>query len=210
MKRCIIIAGGNCNISALKSFLSSEDYIIAADSGYSHCLKASIKPDLLIGDFDSFEGELPTDIKTITLPCQKDDTDLMFAARCGVDKGFTDFVIFGGYGSRPDQNYAMYQTLFWLKKHPNVKNCTAYCDGFEATALINELKEFHLNKNRYLSVFAFDGACEGVTIKGTDYDVTDAFFTPEFPVGVSNQADGVCSVSVKKGSLLIITVDKNI
>ncbi len=113
--RCVIIAGGDFD-AAERSVITPDDYVIAADSGYAVCIEYDIMPDLIVGDFDSFKGNLPDGIETIHLPTHKDDTDLLFAARCAADKGYRSVAILGGYGSRPDQNFAMYETLLWLRK----------------------------------------------------------------------------------------------
>lgn len=207
--RCVIVAGGD-RPSELPKKITEYDFVIAADSGLKFCLEANVRPDLIVGDFDSFLGALPEDIETVKLPTHKDDTDLLFAARCGIDRGFSKFTIFGGYGSRPDQNMAMFQTLCWIVEHSTGADATAICNGFEACVLKNQRKTFNTNKNRYLSVFAIDGNAEGVDIIGAEYPLTNATLTANFPIGVSNCAESDTVVSVQKGKLLIMWVDKNI
>lgn len=208
MKRCVIIAGGNCDLKQLK--FESSDFIIAADSGYDHCVKASLEPDLIIGDFDSIKSDLPSNIETIKLPEKKDDTDLLFALRMGLSKGFEDFVIFGGYGSRPDQNFAMLQSLYWLLEQGKDIDVTANCNNFSVSAIKNSSKIFSVNKNQYISVFALENS-KGVTINGAEYSLNNADLSPSFPIGVSNTGlDTEVTVSVKCGTLLVMVVDKNI
>lgn len=207
--RCVIVAGGD-RPRKLSEKITEGDFVIAADSGLKFCLEANVKPDLIVGDFDSFEGVLPQSVETIKLPTHKDDTDLLFAARCGVERGFSRFAIFGGYGSRPDQNLAMYQTLCWIVEHSTGADVTAFCNGFEACVIKNQSKTYILDKSRYLSVFAIDGDAEGVDIIGAEYPLTDATLTANFPIGVSNCAENKTTVSVKNGKLLIMWVDKDI
>lgn len=208
MKRCVIIAGGNCDLKQLN--IESSDFIIAADSGYDHCVKASLEPDLIIGDFDSIKADLPSNIETIKLPEKKDDTDLLFALRMGLSKGFEDFVIFGGYGSRPDQNFAMLQSLYWLLEQGKDIDVTANCNNFSVSAIKNSSKIFCVNKNQYISVFALENS-KGVTINGAEYSLDNADLLPSFPIGVSNTGlDTEVTVSVKCGTLLVMVVDKNI
>lgn len=206
--RCVIIAGGDCN-SSLLTKIGDSDYVIAADSGMYHCKAAGILPDLVVGDFDSFSGTLPN-TEIVHLPTHKDDTDLLFAARCGVERGFKSFAVFGGYGSRPDQNMAMMQTLVWLAKEIDGADISAVCNGFEIYAVRNGSRCFPRALNRYISVFAVDGCAKGVDITGAEYSLHDAVLTGDFPIGVSNEALNDTTVSVKNGTLLVITVDKNI
>ncbi len=208
-RRCIIIAGGDVEISRLKAFLCEDDFVIAADSGYRYCQNLNIIPDLLVGDFDSYIGELPKNLNVVKLPKQKDDTDLLYALRCGVERCFLEFVIFGGYGSRPDQSFAMYQSLLWLKNNQPNASCLAVCNGFEVTVLKNEKTDLFVGENRYISVFAFGGEAV-VDISGASYSVSDYKLTPDFPIGVSNEAVYSCTINVKSGAVLVMSVDKNI
>ena len=207
--RCVIVAGGD-RPTELFQKITENDFVIAADSGLKFCLEANVRPDLIVGDFDSFFGALPEGVETVKLPTHKDDTDLLFAARCGVERGLSRFAILGGYGSRPDQNMAMFQTLCWIVEQKEDADATAICNGFEVSVIKNQCKTFKADKNRYLSVFAIDGDAEGVDIIGAEYPLTNATLTANFPIGVSNCAESDTTVSVKNGKLLIMWVDKNI
>ena len=74
MKRatCYIIAAGE-HYSA-PSEPDSGDMVIAADGGYDYLCGFNIKPDLIIGDFDSL-GLVPSGSSVIKLPAVKDNTD---------------------------------------------------------------------------------------------------------------------------------------
>ncbi len=207
--RCVIVAGGDCTTFELQS-ICENDYIIAADSGLKVLNENSIIPHLIVGDFDSYDGKLPKDVDIIKLPTKKNDTDLLFAARQGVEKGFGDFLILGGYGSRPDQNFAMYQTLLWLAEQD--ATALAECCGFTATAVNNSKISFNVADDEYLSVFSFAGVSSGVHIKNADYPLENATLYPDFPVGVSNckSGGGEVTVSVKNGTLLVFKLKKNI
>ncbi len=209
MSRCVIVAGGDCDFSHFTE-LSGSDYIIAADSGLRHTNNIGITPNLIVGDFDSFTGELPNDIETFKLPTHKDDTDLLFALRCGVERGFESFLVLGGYGSRPDQNIAMLQSLKWVAENSSAQSIKAVCNGFEVSVIRNSSVELQLNRSRYLSVFCLGEQAKGVTITGADYFLDNATVTSSFPIGVSNEGDGKVKVSVGDGILFILTVDKDI
>lgn len=207
--RCVIVAGGDCKDL---SVINENDFLIAADSGLNVLLKNNITPSLIVGDFDSFDGELPSNVETIVLPTHKDDTDLLYAAKIGVERGFSTFLILGGYGSRPDQNYAMYETLLWLKRNEAVTNVKALCTDFYVTIILNESVELDLEINQYLSVFAFGGVADRVSVTGTEYELNDYTLKPGVPIGVSNEISnsGKISISVKNGALLVFVVNKNI
>ncbi len=206
---CVIVAGGDCDVLALANECIDK-YVIAADSGFYHCQNALVVPDLLIGDFDSYLGQIPQNVETVKLPVQKDDTDLMFAVRCACERNFDEILIVGGYGSRPDQNVAMFQTLSWLSHNAPQIGCSAKCIGFEAFVITNGSRTFKYSEDRYLSVFSFNGKAEGVTIKGAEYELNNATVLSSYPIGVSNVAVNDTLVSVRDGTLLVMLVDKNI
>ena len=81
MKRCFIFAAGS--FYGLRERPGDpDDFIVAADGGYRVCLDQRVKPDLLMGDFDSLEP--PADFAHVRrLPVEKDDTDTLAAARAG-------------------------------------------------------------------------------------------------------------------------------
>lgn len=51
-----------------------------------------MKPGLIVGDFDSHENP-HLDVETIVLPCEKDDTDTVFAVKEAMKRGYTDFLL---------------------------------------------------------------------------------------------------------------------
>ena len=42
--------------------------VIACDRGYEYAARCGIKPDLLLGDFDSYTGALPAGVEVLRLP----------------------------------------------------------------------------------------------------------------------------------------------
>ena len=95
MATCYIFAAGS--FYGLTEYPSDGDFVIAADAGLKHCTEAWVAPDLILGDFDSL-GEAPEGGDVLQLPVEKDDTDTIYAMRVGLERGYTDFVVYGGTG----------------------------------------------------------------------------------------------------------------
>ena len=115
MKRCVIIGGAPINdYNRIKGLLSDDDFIIACDSGLVHLEKSGITPNLIIGDFDSFDKP-KTNIETIVLPREKDDTDSFFAVKEAVRRGFDELLIFGAIGGRLDHSLGNISILLYKK-----------------------------------------------------------------------------------------------
>ena len=116
MKTCLIISGGE--FSPIAEHIE-YDYVIACDMGYEHSKRLGIKPDLLMGDFDSIRdasSPFPEDISLMSYPKEKDDTDTMLAVKCALDKGFRHLIIICGLGGRMDHSIANIQTMAYAAK----------------------------------------------------------------------------------------------
>jgi len=81
MKRCVIIGGAEINnYKHIISKLRADDFFIYCDSGLRHLVALGKQPSLIVGDFDSHDNP-SMDVETIMLPCEKDDTDTVFAVK---------------------------------------------------------------------------------------------------------------------------------
>ena len=94
---CYIMGAGDWYGYPLE--IKKQDYVIGVDGGYNILQKLEIKPDVVIGDFDSIEGECKEE-NIIRLNPIKDETDLLYAISYGESKGYKDFYIFGGTGGK--------------------------------------------------------------------------------------------------------------
>ena len=179
-----------------------NDLIVAADGGYVNALSAGFEPDVVIGDFDS--GAIPegTAAHVIKLSRDKDDTDTLAAVKLGLRRGYRTFVIYGGTGGRADHTFANIATLAYL----NAFGARGFLAGADEIATVITDGTFALPRSARgtVSVFAYGGDAEGVTLKNLSYTLDNATLTPDMPVGVSNATtDSPGEISVKHGSLLI-------
>jgi thiamine pyrophosphokinase len=180
---------------------SDSDFVIAADGGYAVLQKVGIKPDLVVGDFDSL-GYLPNHPHVVRHPVEKDDTDLALAAKEGLARGFRRFVFFGGVGGRLDHTLANLALLHRLSL--NGYQGFLYGEGAVLTAITNATLTFCAPKGNTLSVFAVGADAHGVSLQGVKYPLESASLTPSIALGVSNEfTDRAACVSVQDGSLLL-------
>ena len=191
----------------LRPYPVQGDYVIAADRGFDSLVAYGVRPDLAVGDFDSL-GHRPNHPNVIQLPAEKDDTDMVFALRKGLELGYRRFVLLGGVGGRLEHTLGNLQLLDWLACQGGQgflagEKTAATCirDGMSVT--------FPPSMTGYLSVLCNSGRAEGVDLTGLKYPLNGYTLTGSFPLGVSNQFLGQeASVSVKQGSLLLIWEDK--
>lgn len=72
-----------------------------------------VKPGLIVGDFDSHENP-HWDVETIVLPCEKDDTDTVYAVKEAVKRGCDEFLLIGVVGARLDHTLGNVSILLYL------------------------------------------------------------------------------------------------
>ena len=86
MRRCVIVGGADIgDYTRVKQYLRADDAIVFCDSGLKHLEALDVKPTLIVGDFDSHCNP-HLDVETIVLPCEKDDTDTVFAVKTMVQR----------------------------------------------------------------------------------------------------------------------------
>ena len=98
MNRCVVIGGAEIkNYERINRTLRDDDFAVFCDSGLRHRPFLHVVPGLIVGDFDSHPRPV-TDVETIVLPREKDDTDTVFAVKEAVRRGFRDFLLIGALG----------------------------------------------------------------------------------------------------------------
>lgn len=205
-KICYIV-GAMSLTPALCPYPAQGDYVIAADRGFDSLMAYGVKPDLAVGDFDSL-GHRPSHPNVIQLPAEKDDTDMVYALRKGLELGYRRFILLGGVGGRLEHTLGNLQLLDWLAG----QGAQGFLAGEKTAATcIRDGKAitFPAGMSGYLSVLCSSGTAEGVNLEGLKYPLEDYTLTSDFPLGVSNQfLDAEARVSVKKGSLLLLWEDR--
>ena len=180
--------------------LGSEDFLLAADGGLRHLTKLNLKPQGILGDFDSL-GYVPDAEDVVQHPIRKDDTDTLLAIRMGLERGYRNFVITGALGGRLDHSFANLQALLFLRDHG--ARGVLYGDGFAATAVTNG--SITIEGKGTLSVFTMDAKAEGVTLRNVSFPVENGTLTNGFPIGVSNEFIGKpATISVEHGTLIVM------
>ena len=188
MSRCVIISA--CPVSAsLASALRPGDTIIACDAGYRNCAPLHCRPDIIVGDFDTAPCPAQEGDDTIILPHVKDDTDTEYAATLTSEKGIDEALQLGVLGGR-------------RLEHTLANLCSRI-----TFVMPGETRRYPRNEYFYLSAFPMEGRAEGVSERGSFYELTDAVLTAGYPLGVSNEyADGsdCITISTQKGALVVV------
>lgn len=184
-KRCVIIgASPECDTKMLSSKVSRNDFIVCADGGYEYAVSAGIKPDMVIGDFDSSEFPKDLECEKIRLPVHKDDTDTMYCVKECIKRGYKDFLLFGMTGGRIDHSYANFCTLLYLSER-DIK-ASVFDSENEIFVMTSGTRVIGNKTGHIFSIFPFGcGKCT-VSLDGFEYGLEKSVLNADFPLGVSN------------------------
>lgn len=205
MKRCVIVGGaGIKNYNFIKTRLKSNDFIIFCDCGLRHMEALGVSADLIVGDFDSHENP-HLNVETIVLPCEKDDTDTVFAVKEGIKRGFDDFLLIGVVGERLDHTLGNVYILAFLD---SLGKSALIIDDYSEMELAGSKPVFIDEKYSFFSLLNITGCAKGITIEGAKYPLDDGEIPFEYQYGISNEVlpGKTAVVSVKEGKLLCIKV----
>ena len=207
MQHCVIIgASAIADYKRIRSFLHDDDFFIVCDGGLNHIEKLNISPNLIVGDFDSHENpNLKTE--TIVLPCEKDDTDSVFALKTAISRGFKDFLFIGMLGLRLDHSLG---NLYMLLKCHKEKLSACMLDDYSEIQLVGSKPVFIEDKYAYFSLLNINGKARGITIKNAKYPLTNGIIESDYQYGISNEVlkGTTAEVSVQEGELLLVKVWK--
>lgn len=201
IKKCVIVSGApESDLSYYNDYLDNC-FIICADSGYLKCQKLGIKPDLIIGDFDS-SPVAEVDCEIITLQVRKNDSDTFHCVKVAVDRGYNDITILGGIGSRIDHTYSNILSLNYCLD----KNIEARLINSKNKIFITEKPvTFKKDNYEYFSMFALFGNVENLSITGAQYDISNYTLEPNDQLTQSNGfKDTEVSINFTKGKLFLI------
>lgn len=203
MGRCVIVGGADINNYAfIREKLRADDYVIFCDSGLKHLENLQVQPSLIVGDFDSHENP-HLDVETIVLPCEKDDTDTVFAVKEAIKRGFGDFLLIGVIGARLDHTLGNVSILLYLDSLGK-KGCII--DDYSEMVIVSNKPVSISDQYSFFSLLNLTGCAKGINITGAKYPLVDGEISCEYQYGVSNEVlpGHTAVVSVKEGKLLLI------
>ena len=210
MSRCVIVAAGEIhNYGSAISFLRKDDYFIFCDGGLSHAESLGIKPNLIVGDFDSCDSDVLSkyeeQCEIIKLPREKDDTDTLYAVKLAVERGYSDFLILGAMGGRFDHALGNISILLYLE---GLGKKAVLIDDYSVMQIAGRKPLLIEDNCSYFSVLTVAGDVSGVTIKNAKYPLENASLSADFQLGISNEVlpGKVAEVSVEHGRVLVVTV----
>lgn len=205
MKRCVIVGGADINnYGFIREKLCADDYVVFCDSGLKHLEQLQVKPSLIVGDFDSHENP-HLDVETIVLPCEKDDTDTVYAVKETISRGFDDFLLIGVVGARLDHTLGNVSILLYLD---SLGKKGSIIDDYSEMEIVSDEPVSITDDYSFFSLLNITGCAKDITITGAKYPLDGGEISCEYQYGVSNEVlpGETAVVSVKCGKLLLLKV----
>ena len=186
MKRAVLLSAVPVG-PEMAAYLQPGDFIVACDAGYRNAAALGVRPDLIVGDFDS-APQPRTEGDTIVLPHVKDDTDTQYAARWLAEHGCEEVVMLGALGGpRVEHMLANLSTGLFLSLH-GVRTILADSRSEMHYLLPGQPLELPRRDWMYLSLFALGAPLTGVFERGVYYPLENATLTElDYPLGTSNE-----------------------
>lgn len=221
--RALIVTGGFIDDKFTLDYIRREKYGVAfaVDRGLLFFLRTGLKPDYIVGDFDSVEEEILKAYESakrapqiIRLNPQKDDTDTEHALKMAVEMGCDSIHLFGATGSRLDHVLGNLQLLGMCLKQQ--VECLMI-DPWNRIRLIDRETVLHRDSQfgKYVSLIPYTPKVTGLTLTGfayplTDYTMSSFYVKDALPVsGVSNEIEKDTARIVLKDGILVLVESRD-
>lgn len=226
----VVVSGGNIQVDFALDFLKKLNIdanrkitkqkaasdnerlrLIAADKGLEFFITAGIRPDLVIGDFDSLslEGKLYMErlpkASIYRLKPEKDDSDTQSAVNLAISQGAKDILILGGTGTRLDHVIANLGLLLSAREQ-GVDIRLADVNNFITLVDNGTVLQRDHQYGKYVSFFSIGGDVTGLTLEGFKYPLHEHHLRfAESGLTVSNEIqDPEARITFDQGNLLML------
>lgn len=183
----------------IKERISSFPLLIAVDGGVNHCHRLGLRPDLLIGDFDSAEPSILKNFSEVPqkrFPKDKDQTDLELALELIFHSQIEEVAVFGALQGRTDHTLS---NLILLCRYPGKVVLESDC---ERVFIIDRKARISTNPGQQISLIPLSGPVKGVYSQGLKWELKGKTLDKQF-ISISNEATQFqVDISVQEGDLL--------
>jgi thiamine pyrophosphokinase len=204
--RAVIFLNGDLSdLSRIKKYIAADTLLIGCDGGTRHILEFGLKPDVIIGDFDSFKAsEIPPGLKPklVSYPTNKDFTDSEAAIRYAAETGCRDIILAGTLGSRLDH---MLGNIFLLNKDEFAKLKIKIIEGGQEAYIVRGKARINGKTGDTISFIPIAGNPTVRTTDGLKYDLNRYTLSLQGNTGISNVLTRqTVNITVTKGAILVI------
>jgi thiamine pyrophosphokinase len=180
--------------------------VIAADGGARFLITRGLRPDVLVGDFDSLEPALVAQaaadgVRIVRHPVRKDATDAELAVEEALAEGAGEVVLAGALGADLDHtfgNIAVLRRLAARRTRARIVSpalCIAVVLGRSAVRLNSP-------RGARVSLTALTARAT-VSLHGLDYGLERGVLRADGCLGLGNRITGAAVVTVHRGAVAV-------
>jgi thiamine pyrophosphokinase len=200
MKRIAIVCNGALDHSEkMKERIQAFPKLVAVDGGAQHCWKLGLRPDYILGDFDSCPEDTLEQIAQVPrkkFPKLKDRTDLELALDAFLDAHTQEITLFAASGERLDHTLNNILILSRYKGRLFIETSS------ERLFVIDREVTLSCAIGQTLSLLPINGAVTDIDTDGLQWNLAKATLDKHF-TGISNSAiQSRVSIRVGNGDLL--------
>lgn len=190
--------------------IQASDLKIGVDGGSAIWFQRGIAPDFCIGDWDSLKNskKILDRCRHITLPRDKDRSDLFFGIVAAIEAGAKEILCIGVTGGRVDHHFAMLSDLsiFSSGIYGDLNSVAAQGADGTYVFLSGKIPKWSgsLTLGQTISLFSMSDVSTGVSLSGFQYSLRNTKLTPSSR-GLSNCAvQENCRIRMRSGRMLLI------
>ncbi|HEX2897707.1 MAG TPA: thiamine diphosphokinase [candidate division Zixibacteria bacterium] len=181
-------------------------YKVAVDGGYNFFKQAKIKPDIVIGDFDSVRKDSIKGINALVFPRRKDATDTELAIAYCIEKKFSTIDIVMPTAGEPDHFLGLVSLLLvpelgWRKNFQVAARIVNH--ECEIMLLTNREMSFPDSKDEMISILPYGDSIK-LTCMGMDYPAEGLIIRPWQTKGMRNIIRSKAAKIIVKGTAVIV------
>ena len=196
----IVANGESCSYELLVQMLEWCPFVVALDGAYTRLAKLQIKPDLVIGDFDSIDSSVISDDVVFLQDSNQKNTDLQKAIDHLLTLEYREINVVWATGKRLDHTI---NNLMTLAKYPKVQ-ITLY-DNYSKVFLAPSPFKKVYSKGSPISLIPLP-VCGGIKTNNLKYQLNMESLELGKRSGTSNEANttGEIEISYESGLLAIV------
>ena len=178
--------------------------IFCTDGAFRYLQKLNIQPDIISGDFDSFEiSQFPPEIEIISTPDQN-DTDFAKALTIIKNKGFSDVDVFGASGRQQDHFIGNLNAAYRFKNQLNI----TFYDNYSKYFFAENSTKLEGYFGRTISLIPFP-ECKNIVTKGLEYPLNNEDLNLLSRIGTRNKANqDFVTIEYTEGALVLFIIDE--
>ncbi len=204
----LIVSGGDAPDPVfLQARAEKARMIIAADRGAGYCLRAGVRPDVVVGDMDSISPSARREVERSGIPfiqhsTEKDQTDTQLALDIALDRGAGFIEMVACTGDRFDHSLANVHLLYAALK---AGVDAAILDPSHRIFLVDSEAGIDGMKGALLSLLPLSLEARGVSLSGFQWPLKDAVMEVGNPYGISNRiVSEQARIYVREGVLVAV------